>query len=102
MQNTDKTTSAQAQPTFNLYRVSEGAEYHIVIADSPAQARGIAFGHRFTDDEPDREWPVFRADHLALAASFVDENDGSRRPVSWELSAARAKHLPRYVAGSCW
>ena len=87
--------------TLNLYKIREGAEYHIVIADSPEQARGIAFGHRFSDDEPDPRWPVTRADHLAIVASYVDENTNTRRSIRVELEAARALGEPRYVAGSC-
>ena len=85
----------------NLYSVREGPECHVVIAEDEAQARGIAFGHRFSDDEPDSAWPVQRADYLAIAARVFDEGSGTRRSVVTELEQARRIGEPRYVGGSC-
>lgn len=68
--------SAPASPPLSVWELEgldAGAKLAWIGLRSPAQARGIAFGHRFTDDDPDPEW----------------------------LSAARAKHASRYVAGSC-
>jgi hypothetical protein len=86
-----------------VWRVHEGPEEHIVIAEDAAQARGIAFGHRFADpdewgDEPatmEVEAVTFRV----AARMIVRGDDSGPKPttLAYELSVAAG---PVYLGGS--
>lgn len=87
-----------------IYQVDEGPESHIVFAEDAAQARGIAFGHRFADpdewgDEPPA-MPVHVIEHRA-AMQMVLRSDEGGMPTTLAFEFSRATG-PVYVGGTLW
>jgi hypothetical protein len=91
-------------PDLRLWQVHEGCENHVVIAFDAAQARGIAFGHRFSDpdewgDEPPT-MPVNAIPHKAAMRIALGNEDGEL-PTTLAFELERATK-PDYLGGSLW
>lgn len=91
----------------NLYRVGEGTsgESHLVVATSEGQARGIAFGHRFSDDVEDgwgsTEWPV-RLIENGDAIKVGNEDGDPVQTAAKMLAEHRRTGSVGYLGGSLW
>jgi hypothetical protein len=86
-----------------LWRVHEGSEDHVVIAEDERQARGIAFGYRFADPHEWGDTQTMKVEPVSYHAAMrvvLRSEDG-------EMPATLAVHLsnatgPEYLGGSVW
>jgi hypothetical protein len=89
-------------PDLRLWQVHEGPENHVVIAFDAAQARGIAFGHRFADpDEWGDEPPTMTVAAIShkTAMRIALEGEPGEMPTTLAFELGRAAE-PTYLGGS--